>query len=214
MQSPVLRPIGHHGRGGPPTPVFVGFPAHAHDAPQSPTPWLDTPSQRRRSLLSDLLSDAQAAMAQANALLGGGGDADMFDAAAAHDDVSDDDEDLDEEELGLLEALDAAWGSPSSSIFSTGTAATAASRGSGAGSSAASAASASRPIAIPAATYFKDQAQRAAMEKLNKKRQWYSQQAEQERLVGKTGAKAATMQVPRPPPKQHKQYNGHGGAHK
>jgi hypothetical protein len=171
MQSPLLRPVGahHHGPAGPPTPIFVGFPA-CGEALQSPSPFFDTPSQRRRSLLSDLLCDAQAALAQADAIMGGG-DADMFDAAACHDDDDDDedDEELDEEELGLLEALDAAWGSPSSSIFSTGTAATGASRASAASST--TAASSSRPIAIPASTYFKDQAQRAHLEKLNKKRQ-------------------------------------------
>ncbi|GBF93249.1 hypothetical protein Rsub_05981 [Raphidocelis subcapitata] len=193
--------------GGSCTPVVVGFRAAASETPESP-PWrsgLDPGSQQRRhSLLSDLLRDVSAAAAQADAILRGGGAA-----AALRDDDDDDDYDegeLDEDELSLLAALDGGWGSPAGSLVSAASGLTAA--------TAASAASSSRPIAIPAATYFKDEAQRAHLEKLNKKRQWYSQQQEQERLLGKTGAKAAAQQVPRPPLKQHKQFNGHGGHQK
>lgn len=214
MQSPCLHaPRGHPFPGSTflhAGSVIVGFRAAQSEPPESPSPWRGAAgsnrgdhlaggggggeSARPHSLLSDLLRDVQRAAAEADAL--------MADALAYEVDDEDEDgeDDLDDDELDLLEALDAAWGSPSSSVFSAAT-----------GASRASTASSSRPIAIPAASYFKDQTQRAYLEKLNKKRQWYSQQQEQDRLVGKTGAKAAPQQVPKPPLKQHKQYNGHGG---
>lgn len=151
--------------GGACTPV-VGFraAAAASETPESPS-WrmgLDPGSQQRRhSLLSDLLRDVSAAAAQADAILRGGG-AGGAGAPRTDDDDDDDEGELNEDELSLLAALDDGWGSPASA-FSAASGLTAA--------TAASAASGSRPIAIPAATYFKDAAQRAHLEKLNKKRQ-------------------------------------------
>lgn len=192
MQASCCTPLRHHHHGPGPASVIVGFSAQPD--PESPSKYTTGSQQRRHSLLSDLLRDVQAA-ADAVAME----DIDFADDDDDEDDEEDEDE-LDDEELSLLEGLSAAW-SPSSSIYSAGT-------------SRASTCSSTRPIAIPASTYFKDQTQRMHLDRLNKKRQWYSQQQEQERLVGKTGAKAASQQVLRPPPKHHKQYNGHGGQQK
>jgi hypothetical protein len=161
LQSPCLQQQAHFVGSAFASPaVVVGFRATAACDPLQESPWRsasaggdpEASAQRRaRSLLSDLLQaeDADTLMA----------------VAAAYDDdedEEDDDDDLNDEDLDLLDALDAAWGSPtSSSALSSGTAAT--------GRSAAS--SSTRPIAIPAASYFKDQAQRAHLEKLTKKRQ-------------------------------------------
>jgi len=179
MQSPCLHaPRGHPFPGSTflhAGSVIVGFRAAQSEPPESPSPWRGAAgsnrgnhlaggggggggeSARPHSLLSDLLRDVQRAAAEADALM-----ADALAYEVDDDDDEDDDgeDDLDDDELDLLEALNAAWGSPSSSVFSAAT-----------GASRASTASSSRPIAIPAASYFKDQTQRAHLEKLNKKRQ-------------------------------------------
>ncbi|KAI8467092.1 MAG: hypothetical protein J3K34DRAFT_431660 [Monoraphidium minutum] len=190
---------------GPQTPVIVGF--RAQHEPESPNKGANESGGRRlgRSLLSDLLAAETCLRAPFGAPTDDM-DEDEFEDGDATDGGGDDyDEDddlggLDADELSLLEQVSAAWSPSSSSVFSAAPSTT--SCGS------------SRPIAIPAASYFKDQAQRMHLDRLNKKRQWYSQQQEQAMLGGKTGAKAAAQHVPRPPPKHHKQYNGHGGQQK
>eukprot|EP00775_Hariotina_reticulata_P011982 gene11982-12126_t len=49
---------------------------------------------------------------------------------------------------------------------------------------------ASQPINIPAISYFKDDVQRQALEKLNQKRKWYQQQLEAERMMARSMAKS------------------------
>ncbi|KAF6253243.1 hypothetical protein COO60DRAFT_1548183 [Scenedesmus sp. NREL 46B-D3] len=50
----------------------------------------------------------------------------------------------------------------------------------------------SQPVPIPSIThsYFKDEMQRAALEKLNQKRKWYQQQLEAERMMSRSIAKS------------------------
>lgn len=43
---------------------------------------------------------------------------------------------------------------------------------------------------IPPSCYFKDEMQRAALEKLNQKRKWYQQQLEAERMMARSMAKS------------------------
>ncbi|KAF8058827.1 hypothetical protein HT031_005395 [Scenedesmus sp. PABB004] len=61
----------------------------------------------------------------------------------------------------------------------------------------------SAPIPIPAASYFKDEMQRAALQKLNRKRAFYQQQVETERMMARSMAKskqaAAAARGNRPP---------------
>lgn len=54
----------------------------------------------------------------------------------------------------------------------------------------------SQPIAIPASCYFKDEMQRAALDKLNQKRQWYQQQLEAERMMARSMAKSRHAGAP------------------
>uniref|UniRef100_A0A383VX61 Uncharacterized protein n=1 Tax=Tetradesmus obliquus TaxID=3088 RepID=A0A383VX61_TETOB len=55
----------------------------------------------------------------------------------------------------------------------------------------------SQPVPIPSIThsYFKDEMQRAALEKLNQKRKWYQQQLEAERMMSKSIAKSKQASV-------------------
>ncbi|GBF93648.1 hypothetical protein Rsub_06751 [Raphidocelis subcapitata] len=188
----------------PPVSLTVKYGFDLESPQASPGPGSQ---QRQRSLLSDLLREASVEDAAwgssssgndgAGSSAGGGGRGargggdeaaaaaihsllmGKFDGAAAFDDDDDDDDEaeLAPDELSLLADLDAAWSSPSSSVLSR--------------------ASSSRPITIPASTYFKDTAQRVQLDRLNKKRQWYSQQQEQDRLLGKTGSKVAAHQAAR-----------------
>lgn len=162
--------------------LVVGFPAAPEPAPESPaaSPCGSTP-RRAHSLLSELLLASPPPPQPPPQGPAGGG------AEGARPEEEDDDDDeaaLSADDLDLLAELDSAWSSPSSSVFSR--------------------ASSSRPIAIPAVMYFKDEAQRRQLDRLKQKRQWYSLQQEQERLLGKAGAKAATHHAPRAQPRHHK----------
>lgn len=152
--SPVI--VGFDPRGG--SDPAAGSPAWRGGSTAAASASAETPGAARRSALSLLMRDVQTAATIADELMAAA-DAGFMD---EDDDGGGGESELDEDDLGLLEALDAAWGSPSSSVFSVATAATAASSG-----------SCSRPIAIPSAatSYFKDAAQRAHLEKLNQKRQ-------------------------------------------
>lgn len=211
LSEPALRAAGAFASGplarASASVVVVGW----QEPPESPSKGPGCCSfQRRHSLLSDALAGdpIRARRGGSGGPEGAANGSAPRPPACSDDDLDDDYDDddpeegaLDEDELSLLEGLEAAW-SPSSSIRSAGAA------------SRASTASSSRPIAIPAATYFKDQAQRMHLDRLNKKRQWYSQNAEQGRLLGKAGAKAVAQQVPRPPAKVHKQYSRQAGQQK
>lgn len=143
MQTVSSRPAPlSFGHGGASTPVIVGFRA-ASTEPESPSKGANAGScQRRHSLLSDLLAAGALLRAAERHGGGGGGTEEEEDGDVYCDGDTDDDVDmdaLDDEEMSLLEGLEAAW-SPSSSIYSAGAV------------SRASTASSSRPIAIPAAT--------------------------------------------------------------
>ena len=211
------------GDGGLASPIVVGFSATAStaaraasEAPETPSPWggagrRTTPGSGgsgsgsgggsasvARSLLSSMLRDVRAAAAAADAIMGAATAAEECDYDDFDDDFDDDDDDdaagLDADDLAMLDALDAAWGSPASSALT---------RASGGASSG------SRPIAIPDCSYFKDAAQRAHLERLNQKRQWHSQQRARARPDGAKAAAQHAAQA-RPPAQVHRQQRGHG----
>lgn len=121
---------------------ILGFAAD--DVPESPS--RSGICTARRSLLSDSLRASLAAggpLAHMAAAAGATRAHPLTGAALASDggydgdgDEEEEEEELDDEELSLLEGLDAAWSPSACSVLSVGT----------------STASSSRPIAIPAAT--------------------------------------------------------------
>lgn len=162
------------------TAALVPRSAFAHDghhttiigfvSPAKPVP-TTTDLARGRSLLSELLKDA--AVAPSDGTI-----------SCVSDEFESDD--MDEACLGSMEAaamdFDMGW----SPVTSSRTHITDNSDRSS---------TCSQPIPIPACTYFKDEVQRAALEKLNQKRKWYQQQLENERLMSKGS-------IPKPRPAQ------------